>query len=36
MLSIWEDGGVVEIVEQSMWHPLVLSKKEKQIWLLKM
>lgn len=30
-IFIWENGGADESIEQSMWHLLVLSKKEKQI-----
>lgn len=30
-LFIWENSGADESIEQSMWHLLVLSKKEKQI-----
>lgn len=30
-LFIWDNGGADESIEQSMWHLLVLSKKEKQI-----
>lgn len=33
--SIWEDGGSVESIEQSMCHPLVLSTNVKQIQWLK-